>query len=185
MLGDNKVKEPFWGLRNISGIFGDMDREFAEAEETLNRMFRTLPEIIPADVAANSPYYYGYQITIGTDGRPHVREFGNVRRSTKGLIEQTGVRAPLADTTLDEKQNTLRITAEMPGINKEDIKVNMADQYVTIHAGKGDKKYHTNIPVDVELDDTSAKATYSNGILELKIKLKHDPKAKAKEVKVE
>ena len=51
MLGDNKVKEPFWGLRNISGIFGDMDREFAEAEETLNRMFRTLPEIIPADVS--------------------------------------------------------------------------------------------------------------------------------------
>ena len=81
-----KLKEPFWGLRNISGIFGDMDRECAEAEETLNRMFRTLPEIIPADVAANSPYYYGYQITIGTDGRPHVREFGNVRRSTKGRI---------------------------------------------------------------------------------------------------
>ena len=187
MLGDmNLWKEPFWGLRNIGGIFGDIDREFSEAEEMLNRMFRTVHEINPSDVAANSPYYYGYQITIGPDGKPHVREFGNVRPSTKGLVEQSGVRAPLADTTLDEKQNTLRITAEMPGVSKEDIKVNITDQYVTIHAEKADKKYHTDIPVDLELDDTSAKASYSNGILELKIKLKKQaPKAKAREIRVE
>ena len=84
------------------------------------------------------------------------------------MIEQTGVRAPLADTTLREKQNTLRITAEMPGINKEDIKVNVADRYVTIHAEKGDKKYHTNIPVDVELDDTSQKQPTQTGYWSLR-----------------
>jgi HSP20 family protein len=178
-------KEPFWGLRNTDRILGDINREFAEAEEMLNRMFRTIHEISPSDVAANSPYYYGYQITIGPDGKPHVREFGNVRPSAKGLIEQAGVRQPLVDTAINEKENTLRITAEMPGVNKEDVKVNIADQYVTIHAEKGEKKYHTDIPVDVELDDTSAKASYSNGILELKIKLKHALKSKAREVKVE
>jgi HSP20 family protein len=37
----------------------------------------------------------------------------------------------------------------------------------------------------LELQQTSARATYSNGILELKIKLKEPAKAKAKEVKVE
>ena len=178
-------KEPFWGLRNIGGIFGDLDREFSEAEEMLNRMFRTVREINPSDVTANSPYYYGYQITIGPDGKPHVREFGNVRPAAKGLVEQAGVRQPLFDTAINEKQNTLGITAEMPGVNKEDIKVNIAGQYVTIHAEKGDKKYHTDIPVDLELDDTSAKASYSNGILELKVKLKQAPKAKAREIRVE
>ena len=122
---------------------------------------------------------------MGPDGKPRVRKFGNIKPSARGLIEQAGVRQPLFDTAIDGKENTLRITAEMPGINKEDIKVNMADQYVTIHAEKGDKKYHTDIPVDVELDDTSAKATYSNGILESRIKLKQAPKAKAKEIKVE
>ena len=68
----------------------------------------------------------------------------------------------------------------MPGVNKEDIKLNVSDQYVTIHAEKGEKKYHTDIPVDVELDDASAKATYSNGILELKIKLKQTPNQRLK-----
>jgi HSP20 family protein len=35
------------------------------------------------------------------------------------------------------------------------------------------------------LDDSSAKATYTNGILELNIKLKQAPKEKAREIKVE
>jgi HSP20 family protein len=73
----------------------------------------------------------------------------------------------------------------MPGVSKQDIKVKVSQDYVSIHAEKGDKKYHTDIPVDVELDDKSAKATYSNGILELKIKLKTPPKPKETEVQVE
>jgi HSP20 family protein len=177
-------KDPWWSFKG-SRIFEEMNKEFAEAEEMMNRMFMTVHEISPSDVAANSPYYYGYQITMGPDGKPRVRKFGNIKPSARGLIEQAGIRQPLFDTAIDGKENTLIITAEMPGINKEDIKVNMADQYVTIHAGKGDKKYHTDIPVDVELDDTSAKATYSNGILELKIKLKQALKSHGKEIKVE
>ena len=173
-----------WAMRP-SRILESIDKEFEEAEDMLGRVFRTVREINPSDLVGNFPYYYGYQVTIGPDGKPHVREFGNVKPSAKGLVEQSGTRAPLVDTALDEKQNTLKITAEMPGVNKEDVKVNVSDQYVTIHAEKGEKKYHTDIPVDVELDDASAKATYSNGILELKIKLKQAPKSKAKEIRVE
>jgi HSP20 family protein len=99
-------------------------------------------------------------------------------------VEQTGVRQPLVDTVLNEKENTLTITAEMPGIDKENIQVNLADKYVSIHAEKGDKKYHTDIPVNVEVGD-SVKAIYTNGILELKIKLKEGSKPKGKTIKVE
>ncbi|MEM2140263.1 archaeal heat shock protein Hsp20 [Nitrososphaera sp.] len=166
-------------------LFEDMDREFQDAEEMLNRMFRTVREMKPADVAGTFPYYYGYQITVGPDGKPRVREFGNVRPSARGLVEQTGVREPLVDTKLEEKENALVITAEMPGVTKQDIKVKVGQDYVTIHAEKGEKKYHTEIPVDVELDDKSAKASYSNGILELKLRLKEPLKPKETEVQVE
>lgn len=163
-------------------MFEDMDREFAEAEEMLNRMFRTVRQMNASELADTFPYYYGYQITVGPDGRPRVREFGNVRPSARGLVEKSGTREPLVDTAVNE--DTLTITAEMPGVTKQDIKVSVGD-YITIHAEKGEKKYHTEIPVDLALDDRSAKATYSNGILELKIKLKEPPKPKATEVKVE
>lgn len=166
-------------------LFEDMDREFAEAEEMLNRMFRTVRGIKPEEISTNFPYYYGYQVTVGPDGKPHVREFGNIKPSTKGLVAPSDTREPLVDTVLDEKENMLVITAEMPGVTKQDIKVSVSEGYVSVHAENGDKKYQTNIPVDVALDEKSAKATYANGILELKIKLKEAPKPKATEVKVE
>lgn len=166
-------------------IFEEMDREFVDAEQMLNRMFRTVREMNPAEVAGTLPYYYGYQITVGPDGRPHVREFGNVKPSARGLVEQSGVREPLVDTNVEEKGNELTITAEMPGVTKQDIKVNVGEDHVSIHAEKGEKKYQTTVPVNVELDESSAKATYANGILELKIKLKEPPKPKSREVKVD
>lgn len=170
-----------WGFSNK--IFEEMDREFFTAEDMLSRLFRTVRESGPS--VESFPYYYGYQITVGPDGKPHIREFGNARPASKGLIQQSTVREPLVDTNFDEKENTLIITAEMPGISKQDVKVAVEEGLVTIHAEKGDKKYHSELPVESELDADTAKATYTNGILELKIKLKKPPKAKAKEIKVE
>jgi HSP20 family protein len=174
-------KDP-WGFRDR--FFEQIDKEFSEAEEMLNRMFRTVRET-GTTASETYPYYYGYQITVGPEGKPHIREFGNVRPSSKGLVEQSTVRQPLVDTTFNEKENLVVITAEMPGITKEDVKVSIEEGLVKIHAEKGNKKYHTELPVDRELDADSAKASYINGILELKIQFKKAPKSKSKDVKVE
>lgn len=147
-------------------------------------MFKTVAES-GADGLDTQPYFYGYQITVGTDGKPHIREFGNVRPSKKGLIEQSEVRQPLVDTSINEKENTMIITAEMPGITKEDVKVTMEEGLVKIHAEKGNKKYHTELPVDNELDADSTKASYINGVLELRIQFEKPLKAKSKEIKVD
>jgi HSP20 family protein len=174
-----------WRNPLIGGsIFEEMDREFAEAENMLSRMFRTVREI-GSSSTSEYPYYYGYHVTVGPDGRPRIREFGNIGPAAKGVVEQSGVKQPLVDSVLNEKENTLTITAEMPGLNKENVNVNVTDQYVTIHAEKGNKRYHADIPIDVELEDSSAKATYSNGILELKIKLKESSKPKGKAIKID
>lgn len=174
-------KDP-WGFRDR--FFEQIDKEFSDAEDMLNRMFKTVTETGTAGSLAQ-PYFYGYQITVGPEGKPHIREFGNVRPSQKGLIEQSAIRQPLVDTSINEKENTLIITAEMPGITKEDVKVTMEEGLVTIHAEKGNKKYHTELPADNELDADSTKASYINGVLELKIKFKKPIKSKSKEIKVE
>ena len=176
-----------YAFRNF---FGDIDREFSQAEEMLNRVFNTAQSISPLTAdsfreASTFPYYYGYQITVGPDGKPHVREFGNIKPGSKGLVQQSNTREPLVDTSVDEKNNSLTITAEMPGISKEDIKLNASDKQIIIHAEKGDKKYHTEIPLNMEIEDTSAKATYSNGILELRLRLKAPLKSKGKDIKID
>lgn len=174
-------KDP-WGFSNR--IFEELDKEFSDAEDMLSRLFRTVRESGPG-ISQTLPYYYGYQITLGPDGKPKISEFGNARPASRGLIQQSNVRQPLVDTNFDEKENLLTITAEMPRITKQDVKVAVEEGLVKISAEKGEKKYYTELPVDSELDADSAKATYTNGILELKLKLKKPPKAKAKEIRVD
>lgn len=171
-----------WELRDR--FFEQIEKEFSEAEDMLNRMFKAVAES-GADGTHTKPYFYGYQVTVGADGKPNIREFGNVRPSQKGLIEQNEVREPLVDTSINEKENTMIITAEMPGITKEDVKVTMEEGLVKINAEKGNKKYHTELPVDKELDEDTTKASYINGVLELRIQFKKPLKPKSKDIKVE
>lgn len=166
------------------GLFEEIEKDLEEAESMFARMFSTRSGIGSATKSADSPYYYGYLITIDPNGKPRIREFRNARTSSKKVAENNGAREPLVDTIVDEKQHLVRITAEMPGVNKEDIKVNTSGGHVTVHAEKGDKKYHADIPVNVSLEESSTRASYSNGVLELKIKFKV-PKLKGKEIKIE
>ena len=180
MSGEYCVWRNPWDHTNR--IFEELDKEFSDAEQMLSRLFRTARE---PNQTFDMPYYYGYQITVGPDGKPRVREFGNAKPDLRGLMQQSTTREPLVDTAFNEKENMLTVTAELPGITKNDIKLEISEGLVTIHAEKGDKKYHTAIPVDEEIDSDSAKAIYANGILELKLKSKRSPKIKPKEVKVE
>ena len=52
----------------------------------------------------------------------------------------------------------------MPGVDKENINVNVTGHHVTLHAEKGDKKYHADIPIDINLDESTTKAVFLNGI---------------------
>ena len=136
-----------------------------------NRFFNTgdIFERIHGDqVHTYGPYYYGYQMTVGPDGKPQVKEWGNARpTSASGLLTNDGAREPYVDETLNEKEKTLQLVTEMPGIEKTDIEVNVTDGVVSISAERGDRKYDTKIPLKYKVDENSAKAKYTNGILEL------------------
>jgi HSP20 family protein len=73
----------------------------------------------------------------------------------------------------------------MPGVEKKDIKIEVIGRTVNLDAENGDKKYHTKIPIKQKVDEDSAKATYANGILEVKFKLKEEDRPQGKRVTVE
>jgi hypothetical protein len=57
-----------WNPRFGRSIFEDIDKEFAAAEDMLNRMFKTVHEMGPSattrgGTAVEYPYYYGYQLS--------------------------------------------------------------------------------------------------------------------------
>ena len=128
------------------------------------------------------PYYYGYTMTVGPDGKPVVNEFGNAK---PGLPQTSDTREPLVDTIVDEKEKVVKLIAEMPGVEKSDVKIVVENKAVDLSAEHGDKKYHVKVPVQHKVIEDSAKASYKNGVLQIVFKLAQEEKPKGKTVEVE
>ncbi len=155
---------------NLDKMFEEFDKEFAEAEKEMKHMFEAFRDMQASGTAVAGPFYYGYSVTVGPDGKPKVQEFGNVRPSRQ-LEDQTALREAVVDSALNKKEGLFIITAEMPGVEKEDIKVDVLEGKVRISAARGERKYETTVPAKVKLDRDSVQQSYANGILELKIKV--------------
>ena len=68
------------------------------------------------------------------------------------------------------KRMRSRFYAEMPGVRKEDIKLDLKEDILDISAQSGDRKYHKEVLLPVKALAENLSSSYKNGILEVKIK---------------
>ena len=207
--------DPFTRVRDFGGDwFSDMPRQFEQMRRGMERMFQEqfrdtdetkIPkELIKeyqtpegAKVRQVGPLVYGYSMTVGPDGRPKVKEFGNAKSvfgqramsgtagaATIGKPLTAGEIEPLSDITTTDKD--IKVVVEMPGIDKKDIKISAYDSSVEISTvNTSERKYRSVIELPPEADTETVKSTYHNGILEITFKRKGQTKPKGKEIKVE
>jgi HSP20 family protein len=206
--------DPFSRIGNFSGDWlGDLPRQFEQMRRQMERMFQEqFTDIdktkIPKDLVKEyhtpegakvrevGPLVYGYSMTVGPDGKPKVREFGNARSlfgsrgissasaATSGKPLTAGEIEPLSDITTTDKE--VKVVVEMPGIDKKDIKISAYDSSVEIStANTAQRKYKSTIELPPEVDTETVKSTYNNGILEIAFKKKEQTKPKGKEIRVE
>ena len=183
-------------------IFGQFDEMRKEMEKMFEEQFKDIQTKAPKNlireyetpgggkVREMGPFVYGYSMTIGPDGKPRVREFGNVRSplagfglgaTTRPLISSE--REPLADITATDKE--IKVILEMPGVNKENIKINAYDTTLEVRSDDPQRKYHEVIDLPPEADVETARSTYKNGILEIVFDKKKESKPKGKDIKIE
>src|ERR687896_1837099 len=129
------------GRGNLIGEFEEMRKEMERMfEETLQNVERVPKDLVReyqtpsgGKVRQLGPLVYGYSVTVGPDGKPVVREFGNVKPmlgTAGGGPQLTSEREPLADVVTTDKE--VKVVVEIPGIDKKDIKVNVYDNSVEI-----------------------------------------------------
>ena len=160
----------------FDGLFQRMMRPFKALDNVWEEMRSS------SNMRTSGPYCYGYSVTIGPDGKPVVKEYGNVRPN---LLPTAETREPFADVIVDDKEKVLKVVAEMPGVEKSDIKIEVVGRTINIDAEHGERKYSTKIPIKQKVEEDSVKATYANGILEVRFNLKEEVRPQGKKVEVE
>ncbi|MCC6054943.1 MAG: Hsp20/alpha crystallin family protein [Thermosphaera sp.] len=168
---------------DIDRIFEDLMRLMREFERRFYEEMREFkPEKPGRFERIEGPYIYGFSITIGPDGKPIIQEFGNVRkiRGKPSIVEE---REPLVDVF--ESENEVSVVAELPGVEKDkiDVKVTEDGKTLIISASNEKRKYYKEIELPARVDPSSAKASYKNGVLE--VKLKKIGKGEGKGVKIQ
>ena len=79
----------------------------------------------------------------------------------------------------------VKVVIEMPGVNKENIKVNVHYNSLEVTSNDPQRKYREVIDLPPEADLETAKSNYKNGIVEVVFKKKGQTKPKGKEIKVD
>ena len=192
-------RSPF-GSWNFNDLFREFDEMRNQMERTFSEPFKNIENRVPKELVKEyetpeggkvrevGPIVYGYSMTVGPDGKPNIREFGNVKSpfAGRGLFEQPSIsseREPLVDISSTDRE--VKVIVEMPGIKKENIKINAYENSVEIISDDPQRKYHKVIDLPPEADIETVKSLYNNGILEIVFNKKKQTKSKGKEIKVE
>jgi HSP20 family protein len=81
-----------------------------------------------------------------------------------------------------DEQDKYRIFVELPGVEKEKVKLDVAENSVQIRTDD-EKRFYKRIELESPVDADSAKASYKNGVLTVELMKREQPKGM--EVKVE
>lgn len=175
-------------------FFGDMEDIFKDMEEMMEKEFKEFSTRVPKELVRErklpdgsttrewGPFVYGYSMTIGPDGKPKIREFGNVKPSlkseafglTKPSLDIKEEREPLVDVV--DADGEIKVVAELPGVEKEDIKLHGTEDTLTIFVDTPKRKYFKEVSLPAKTGPKKARTKYKNGVLEVTIPKIEDKK---------
>ena len=177
------------------GAFPDIEEMMREMEKAFSDQFKEMEKDLPKSLVRENrmpddtvkkeigPIVYGYSVTIGPDGKPVVREFGNVRNGEgRPWKEIQDKREPLVDVVRSDKD--VRVIVEMPGVEKADISVAVNERAIVISVDKEERRYYKELDLPAAVDPQGAKSAYNNGVLELTLPLL-SPTSASRRLKVE
>jgi HSP20 family protein len=194
-----KKRNPFFG----NWFFGDVEDMMREMEEMMERNFEQFRTRIPEDLKRErklpdgstipewGPFVYGYSMTIGPDGKPKIREFGNVKPSSDP--EKCGINQPCLDVKEEREplvdivdtDGEIKVIVELPGVAKEAIKLHGTEDRLTIAVDVPDRRYFKEVDLPAKVAPKKAKTSYKNGVLEVTIAKVAEKKPSGEEIKIE
>ena len=141
--------------------------EFDRLEEMMAEMMHQAFKTPSGRKEFYGPYVYGFSMSRGSNGKPMIREFGNVQKSRFGpkIREE---REPLVDVV--EEDEDVIVVAELPGVERNDINLHTTYDELVISVDTPKRRFHKELRLPARVDPNSAQASYKNGVLEVRLK---------------
>jgi len=159
------------------GFDDDFFKEIFNDDRVMDDIKRMTEEMMKmfSNAQPGKPFVHGFKVQLGPDGKPRIQDFGNKSiKSPNGQPTVSDEREPLTD--IIEGDNDVAVTVEMPGVEKNDIDLNVTNDTLQIKVNTPQRKYHKNLELPCDVLPKTTKATYKNGILDVVIKRKNKKK---------
>jgi HSP20 family protein len=156
MLGLGGIFKGFEKLVDLAGKLQDQNEINKEGEINLDQLKKGMKGV------------YGFTIkSAAAGGKSTVETFGNIKKTPEGPKVEAE-REPMTDM-FDEKDEIV-IIAEMPGIEENDVTIDLKGDMLDISAERNTRKYHKELLLPLKVEQEKMKVKYNNGILEIRIK---------------
>jgi HSP20 family protein len=160
---------PF-SLGGVLGKFGGFLDKLAELAETGQELSRT-GELTGLDREGKLRGVYGFSVktAIGDQGGRELKiePFGNVRQEPSGETVLDEVREPLVD--VHEEDDHVLVLAEIPGVGKQDVQLDLAKDRLVVRAQRGEKRYHKEVVLPGDFSAEKMGWECKNGLLKIRL----------------
>jgi HSP20 family protein len=156
------------GKLKLGGLFQGLEKlvDLAAELQAAGGEIRKEGEIDLEHLKKGMKGVFGVSIKTAMGGETVVEPFGNIKKTPKGpTVEEE--REPITD--LFNETTEIVVMAEMPGVNAEDIKLDLQGDILDISAQSTERKYHKEILLPAKVLPERLTSSYKNGILEVRI----------------
>jgi HSP20 family protein len=156
MLGLGGIFKGFEKLVDLAGKLQDQNEINKEGEINLDQLKKGMKGV------------YGFTIkSAAAGGKSTVETFGNIKKTPEGPKVEAE-REPMTD--MFDEEDEIVIIAEMPGIEENDVTIDLKGDMLDISAERNTRKYHKELLLPLKVEQEKMKVKYNNGILEIRIK---------------
>ncbi len=129
------------------------------------------------------PIIQGLTMQRGPDGKYRFQPFGHLQESLDRFLE--GWRAPVLTWNVDEDRNRIEFRAEVPGLKKGDLKVDVRPDGIAIEGDSKGTRYRAECRPGMTLNPDGAKARCDDGVLNLSVPLAEPARPQGRRVPIE
>jgi HSP20 family protein len=170
---DKQGESPVDARFNLGGILGNLGgimEQFVKLAESGEKLSRS-GEFKGSDPQGKLHGVYGFSVktALGERGEREVKvePFGNVRQPSSLHGPAEDVREPLVD--VHEEDDHVLVLAEIPGVSKKDVELELSGDRLSIAAQRHEKRYRKEIALPGSFTQENMRWDCANGILKIRL----------------